>query len=233
MNKELEFSRQFLLHFCKEQTLAESNKTNLLDTYTSKSLIEQLKGLNLDNLRQDEEKISFWINLYNGILLHLIQTKKLLGGKMAFDSTTFFHSVPIGEWSFSLNQIKMGILFNNSKKPLQLFRPFKQSDDRRFLSPAKNDPRVLFALSLGSSHGPEICLYDEEQLDFQLSEAERIFSQENFIYDIEFKRLAYSPFYKWFQLFLKNSYLSDPQFRFFHRTELSFSFDTNPKIGEL
>lgn len=233
MNEELIFSKNFLTHFCKEQIFFSSNQPNRLDTYTSKSLIEQLKSLNIDNLHQNEEKIAFWINLYNGLLLYLIQMKKITDSKFSLKKNLFFQTFSIGCWNFSLNQIAKGILLNNIKKPLELFRAFRQSDERRFLSPSQNDPRILFALSSGSSSGPEIQIYDTEQLNFQLSEAERIFSQENFIYDIEFKRLAYSPFYKWFQYYLKESYLSDPQFRFFHRTELSFNFDLNPKIGEI
>lgn len=137
MNEELIFSKHFLTHFCKEQFFFSSNQLNRLDTYTSKSLIEQLKSLNIDNLHQDEEKIAFWINLYNGLLLYLIQIKKITDSKFSLKKNLFFQTFSIGNWSFSLNQIAKGILLNNIKPPSNCSGPFVKAMKEDSFRPLK------------------------------------------------------------------------------------------------
>ena len=104
------------------------------------------------------------------------------------------------------------------------FKTLKQSDERTYFSPATLDYRILFALSDLTHSCPKVMAYEAEHIEFQLSQAKQIFVSDNFIYDIEFKRLAYSLFFKWYAKDFALQFLKDPNFSGFHKTQLFFDF---------
>jgi hypothetical protein len=114
--------------------------------------LESLAEFNLDSLTDDKEKLAFWLNVYNALVIKNIIDGKSPNGMM--DHMTFFGSnIKIGGRGFDLNAIEGDIL-----------RKFK-------------DPRVYFGIVPATSSAPKLRsqAFTGEQVDQQLEAAARDF----------------------------------------------------------
>ena len=133
-----------------------------------KGLTGRLRSLNLTTLKSREQRLAFWINLYNTAVIHGIielgvrQSVKEIHG--FFDRVAY----DIGGHRFSLNDMEHGILRGNRRHPYRLFKPFRNGDPRLEFAVVPMDPRVHFALVCGARSCPPIGFYEAEQIDFQL-----------------------------------------------------------------
>lgn len=200
------------------------NTTEGADFLLCSALIKGLIDINLLELSSDSIKKSFWINIYNGLSSWLVINNKL--GKSTYRSitTTHFYHFNIGGYILSLDEIEHGILRQNRRMPLFLRRPFSKKSRKQPLLIELFDNRIHFALNCGGPSCPNIKSYTPENIDFQLEEAERIFASKNFIYDIEFQRIAYSKIYQYYKKDFPNKYLSDPQLKKYRKTIIPFKF---------
>lgn len=224
MNNGVEFSSQLLKTAIKEFHFFLEDKPESMDPISLNSLINKLQEIDIDKIRQEEERIAFWINIYNALKIYLILTKKISNNALSHYQGQFLFNFKIGNWRFNLAQIKHGILRHNQPPPFIPLKTFKQSDERTYFAPATPNSKIIFALSDLTISSPKIAIYDAYHLDFQLSQAQQLFVSDNFIYDIEFKRLAYSPIFKWYAKDFPNQFLKDPQFVPFHKTQLPYNF---------
>ena len=115
-------------------------------------LWEALEGFDPYWLETREERLTFWINVHNAVAV--------------------YGSWPcrIGGASFSHEDIKYGILRNNSRRLYRPWRYLRLWDRRRRLAPQPPEPRAVFALyRQGLSGGP--CFFETEALNGQLHEA--------------------------------------------------------------
>lgn len=137
---------------------------------------------NLDQLTISERK-SFWINLYNSLVIHaLVQglLKSFPGGTLSrlelYESASYI----VGGHLLSLNDIENGILRGNRPSATPLSSPpFAQDDPRRSLS-LECDPRIHFALNCGAVSCPPIAVYscDAKELDEELTMATEGFLED-------------------------------------------------------
>ena len=90
---------------------------------------EELQRVEISDLTR-EEKLAFFINLYNMMALHALVTCGHPAGPL--DRKKFFGDFKyvIGGCAYSLSAIENGILRGNQRPPYNLVKPFGQKDQR-------------------------------------------------------------------------------------------------------
>lgn len=128
-----------------------------------------LRGFNLESLNTDNEKISFWLNIYNMLAIHLIIELKIKSS--VSEQKGFFsqYGYQIGGETFSLDDIEHGILRSNSKAYSKLQRPFKPSDSRLNFICSSIKPLVHFGLYCACKSSPTLTLFAPETVEKQLA----------------------------------------------------------------
>jgi hypothetical protein len=165
-----------------------------------KALTGHLRSFPLRSLQGRDERLAFWINLYNTIVIHGVIELGLEQSVKEFPR--FFDRVTyeIGGYFFSLNAIEHGILRGNRRPPYCLFRPFQKGDPRSAFMVVPMDPRIHFALVCGARSCPPIGFYDAEQIDFQLQFASASFINSSQVKIFPEKRLlSLSMIFKWYR----------------------------------
>ena len=172
---------------------SESPYDAYLDTLTQVNL----KHLDTElNLR--EEKLAFWINLYNA----LVQIKLERDTADFKDKGEFFSSKDfnIGGNKLSLDNIEHGILRGSQFKYglgyiKKLWAP---SFEQRFRLKTL-DYRIHFTMNCGASSCPAIAFYKPEQIDEQLDLAESVFMNANSKYNAADNTVEVSQILQWFK----------------------------------
>lgn len=159
-----------------------------------------LQEYDLLKLQTPQEKIAFWINLYNSLIIHgviALDVRKTVKEISDFFGRIYYR---IGIADYSANDIEHGILRGNRRAPYGFFHPFAEEDLRMEYVVKELDPRIHFALACGSSSCPLINYYVADQLDEQLETA-----AGNFINGPEVEILSQrgllklSPIFKWYK----------------------------------
>ncbi len=158
----------------------------------------RLDSFDPGTLTTHEERLAFWINLYNALILD---------GVISFDvrdSVTrdlgFFRRVAycVGGMRFSADDTEHGILRCNRHHPLFPYPQFARGDPRLAFSIQPLDPRIHAALNCASRSCPPIAVYDAERLDAQLDLAMRGFVNATTRVDSTHQSVALSPIFKWY-----------------------------------
>ncbi len=163
-------------------------------------LTNGLKEFNPSHLKSRKEKLAFWINLYNTIVVDGIITLKIKNSVK--EAPEFFKKIKyqIGDTLFSPDDIEHGILRGNVRPYFRLIRQFGPGDTRRAWILKPVDPRIHFALVCGSRSCAPIDYYDSERIDLQLDKAAKSFinSSEVLILPEEGKILI-SDIFRWYE----------------------------------
>ena len=168
----------------------------------------ELQTVSLSSLSR-EESMSFWINVYNALVVH---ATAMVGPAVGtFERLKWYDSVAylISGSKFSLNDIEHGILRGNAPSPAALFsllgfkklapKTFsKESDPRRKLSLTSVDPRIHFALNCGAASCPPIRVYSPERLEAGLEGAAAAFCGSEVRTDVENGVVRLSSIFKWY-----------------------------------
>ncbi len=165
-----------------------------------KELTKGLRSFDLRSLRERNQRLAFWINIYNTAVIHGVIELGL--EKSVKEFSGFFDRVmyEIGSFRFSLNEMEHGILRGNRRRPYGLLKPFGRKDPRWEFAILPPDPRIHFALVCGARSCPPIGFYEAEQIDFQLQLA-----AESFINSPQVKILrkegaiSVSRIFKWYK----------------------------------
>ncbi|MFQ6079136.1 MAG: DUF547 domain-containing protein, partial [Thermodesulfobacteriota bacterium] len=162
-------------------------------------LSHSLKKMELDELERKEERLAFWINLYNVIVIHGVIE---LGIRDSVKEVrNFFKRVQyqIGDLSFTPDAIEHGILRGNRRPPNSLFRVFQGNDPRLKFAIKSVDPRIHFTLVCASSSCPPIEVYTPEKLGKELTIAgETFLNGGGIIIDGEKNRVSLSRIFSWY-----------------------------------
>ncbi len=136
------------------------------DAYLQKAAL--LRNFDLSQLKDRQEKLALWINLYNTMVIHGVIDWDIR--ESVKENNGFFTRLKydIGGHLFSLNDIEHGILRGNARPPYGFFRPFGPGDPRLPFAVTPPDPRVHFTLVCGSRSCPPIGFYISERIDEQL-----------------------------------------------------------------
>ena len=151
-------------------------------------------------LKTREEKIAFWINLYNVIVIHGVieldikdSVKEVRG---------FFRriSYDIGGLRYTPDDMEHGILRANRRPPRSLFRVLGQNNPKLQYSLQELDPRIHFGLVCASSSCPPIDIYTSDNLDEELNQAGRSFlGGGGLILDKASKKVSLSRIFSWYK----------------------------------
>jgi hypothetical protein len=131
-----------------------------------------LKKLDLKGLYTREEKLAFWINLYNLLTIDAVLqygvNKSVTEGW--FGAIRFFRRAAymVGGYRFSLEDIEHGVLRANRGVPFFPGTQFAENDPRFVFTMEEFDARIHFALNRASKSCPPIAYYTSTHIDDQL-----------------------------------------------------------------
>ena len=162
-------------------------------------ITKQLNDFDLNSLITREEKLAFWINLYNTLMVDAVveygidksvQEVKGYFGKIAYG---------VGGYRFSADDIEHGILRANAGHPAIPGKQFTTKDPRAAFTLQKFDPRIHFALNCASRSCPPINVYLAENIDQQLDLATRNFiNGGEFMVDTKTLTVTLSTIFRWY-----------------------------------
>jgi hypothetical protein len=140
-----------------------------------RSLTPRLRTLNLAHIITRYERLAFWLNLYNalvidGIIAYGVRHSETRLGIFAFFRRAVYE---VGGMRFSCDDIEHGVLRANRGHPLLPGPQFGASDPRRSGVVDPMDARIHFALNCGSRSCPPIGAYGADHVDAQLTLATR------------------------------------------------------------
>jgi GH15 family glucan-1,4-alpha-glucosidase len=162
-------------------------------------LSNNLKAMDLGVLARREERVAFWINLYNVIVIHgviALGVRDSVKEVWNFFSRVYYR---IGAHDFTPEDIEHGILRGNRRPPYGLFRRFGAGDPRIRFIVELPDPRIHFTLVCGSSSCPFIDVYTPENLEEELTIAAQTFiNSGGAVLDKEQRRISLSRVFKWY-----------------------------------
>ncbi|MDC0304135.1 DUF547 domain-containing protein [Flavobacteriales bacterium] len=134
---------------------------------------------------KEEEKLAYWINVYNAFTVKLI-----------------VEHYPVA----SIKDIKKGIPFINSVWEMDFFKiggeDYNLSNvEHDILRKGFNEPRIHFAIVCGSKSCPRLLneAYEAEKLGYQLMIQTRNFMDDNSKNEIEVEEIRISSIFKWFE----------------------------------
>ena len=130
-----------------------------------RQLAQALNDFDLSMLTTRGEKLAFWINLYNAVILHATLESGV--EESVREQAGFFdrYAYLVGGLTFTPNQIEHGILRGDLEK----------SDPRAAYAVLPIEPRLHFALNCASKSCPPINVYRAEEIESQLDLATRFF----------------------------------------------------------
>ena len=137
----------------------------------------RLRGFDPASLSTRQEKMAFWINLYNALVLdaviHLGVQRSVTEGRLGI--LAFFQQAAyiVGGHRVSADDIEHGILRSNKGHPYLPGAHFAQDDPRQKWVISPLDVRIHFALNCASRSCPPIQTYSADQLEPQLELAEK------------------------------------------------------------
>ncbi|GIV95986.1 MAG: DUF547 domain-containing protein [Herpetosiphonaceae bacterium] len=162
----------------------------------------KLQALDLGALGAREERLAFWINLYNvlivdGVIAYGVRrsVSEGLAGLLTFFRRAAYN---VGGLRFSCEDIEHGVLRANRGHPFLPGPQFGPSDPRRSCIVAPLDPRIHFALNCGARSCPPIRVYDAAQIDAQLDLATRGFLDATVAVDARRRRVSLSRIFRWY-----------------------------------
>ncbi|EDO33878.1 predicted protein [Nematostella vectensis] len=134
----------------------------------------ELQRVNLETASR-EEKLAFFINIYNALVIHATVTK---GPPVnLWQRYKFFNTVSyiIGGHVYCLNDIENGVLRSNRRAIGAIRRPFSKKDPRLKIALDQPEPKVHFALVCGAKSCPPIKTYSAKGVDEELNVAAEAF----------------------------------------------------------
>ncbi len=166
------------------------------------NLYSGLQAFDPDALPTREQTLTFWMNLYNVLILDAVLTfrvsKSVVG--LTRGILRFFEKAAycIGGQRFSANDIEHGILRNNQGHPVGDGWQFTDSDPRLNLVVVPMEPRVHFGLNCASHSCPPIREFAVERLDQQMDLSTKSFVDAETRVEADPPQLILSPIFKWY-----------------------------------
>lgn len=146
------------------------------------------------------ERIAFWINLYNALILDAVVRYKIRGSLLRHFGVFRRAAYNVSGMRLSADDIEHGVLRGNRRNPTLPFPPFAEGDPRLELSIEPPDPRIHFALVCGARSCPPIAFYSGDRLNHQLDQAAANFVNGGAVrLDVEKNTLWLSKIFSWYE----------------------------------
>lgn len=163
-------------------------------------IAEELQRVEIWDLSR-EEKLAFFINLYNMMAIHAILVLGHPEGALERRKLFGEFKYVIGGSTYSLSAIQNGILRGNQRPPYNLKKPFGAKDNRSKVALPYSEPLVHFALVCGTRSGPALRCYSPGNIDEELLDAARSFLRSGgLVVDSTAKAAYASKILKWYSI---------------------------------
>lgn len=148
-----------------------------------RTMVEQLEQVDPGKMSH-EQKLAFWINIYNALMMHAYLAYGIPRNKLKRLSLLQKAAYKVGAHSINAQTIEHSILGCRSIRPSQWFQSllsqgtkFKTSDERRAYALYAPEPLVCFALCCGGRSDPAIRVYSARNVRSELELAKLDFLQ--------------------------------------------------------
>ncbi|KAK3230788.1 hypothetical protein Dsin_002669 [Dipteronia sinensis] len=163
-------------------------------------IVQELQRVEFRDMPR-EEKLAFFINLYNMMTIHAILVLGYPVGALERSKLFGDFKYVIGGCTYSLSAIQNGILRCNQRPPYNLMKPFRAKDKRLQAALPYPEPLIHFALVSGNRSSPALRCYSPGNIDKELMEAGRDFLRGGeFFLDLQAKVASSSKIFKWFSV---------------------------------
>lgn len=166
-----------------------------------KKVAEGLRHFDLAALQTREERLAFWINLYNSLIIDAVISfgiEKTIweAGRGFFRKAAY----DIGSVRYSADDIEHGILRGNCPHPVLRLRQFTRGDPRIRHAVVPMDPRIHSALVCASRSCPLITVYHASEIEEELETAANTFiNGGGVIVEPKLNRVSLSRIFSWYQ----------------------------------
>ncbi|KAG5037091.1 hypothetical protein AAZX31_07G077400 [Glycine max] len=162
------------------------------------NLTQDLQRVNLLELSENE-KLAFFLNLYNAMVIHAVISVGCQEGVIDRRSFLSDFQYLVGGHPYSLNLIKNGILRCNRRSPYSLVKPFSTRDKRLEVALIKLNPLLHFGLCNGTKSSPNVRFFTPHRVVDELRGAAREFFEKDGIeVDLEKRTVYLTRIFKWF-----------------------------------
>jgi len=158
----------------KAEALDENGQVDYTKLRTSPTFAEMkatsglLQAIDPGDMRDDDSRIAFWINLYNVLAIHGVLELGIRESVMEIPSFFGVVAYRVGDFVLTLDEIENGVLRRNAPHPATGARLLGDDDPRLGLCPSHVDPRIHAALVCASTSCPPVAFYEGSKLDEQL-----------------------------------------------------------------
>lgn len=184
----VEYAQEFVSKLAKKQ-----NVDNYINAFRDANRDELAEQLNTS-----DKKKAFWLNIYNGYILSILQKSP----KLYEDRKSFFskEQIVIAGKNLSFAKIEHGII---RRSEFQYFlgyvsNPFPGSFERKFRFD-KQDYRIHFALNCGAKSCPPVRIYKYEKVEEQLEASAMAYLKKTTEFDAENKKAVTTTLFSWFR----------------------------------
>jgi hypothetical protein len=165
------------------------------------TLTPQLQGYDPVRLATRGERLAFWVNLYNALVIDAViayAVRESVASQWA--GLAFFRTAAytVGGQRCSLEDIEHGILRANRGNPFLPGAQLAPGDPRLAWIVDPPDPRIHFALNCASRSCPPIGVYSAERIDDQLELAARSFVDADVAINTERGEIQLSRIFSWY-----------------------------------
>nr|XP_043638097.1 uncharacterized protein LOC122609101 [Erigeron canadensis] len=204
---EISYRLRFLLYAILDAYTSEDGKHVAYRTIHGSEefarylrIAEELQRLDL-NRTAKEERLAFFINLYNLMAIHAILVWGHPEGAFERRKLLSEFKYVIGGRAYSLSDIHNGVLRSNQRAPYTLTRPFRINDKRFKVSLPYPEPLINFALVSGNRSAPALRCYSPKTIDSELMEAARNFIRSGaFVLQMDSMTVSVNKILKWYSV---------------------------------
>ncbi|NNE16964.1 MAG: DUF547 domain-containing protein, partial [Myxococcales bacterium] len=172
--REIAESLRKLRNLLKAEALDEHGQVDYTTLGGSPTFAEMkatsglLQAIDPGDIRDDDSRIAFWINLYNVLAIHGVLALGIRESVMEIPSFFGVVAYRVGDFVLTLDEIENGVLRRNAPHPATGTRLFGDDDPRLGLCPSHVDPRIHAALVCASTSCPPVAFYEASKLNEQL-----------------------------------------------------------------
>lgn len=159
----------------------------------------RLQAFDPDTLNSREERLAFWINLYNALIVDAVIQLEVRRSVRQVRGFFWRAAYDIGGFRYAAFDIENGILRANAPHPAIPGPHFGRGDPRRRHSLGQLDPRLHFALVCAARSCPPIEVYQAGHIDEQLQLATRAFVNGGGVeVKSDCRAVRLSPIFQWY-----------------------------------
>ncbi|GFS06259.1 glycoside hydrolase 15-related [Elysia marginata] len=127
-------------------------------------VVSALQDFDPASLTDMDEKVAFWLNLYNGLVIHSVIHHEVCGSVRHHNGFYTYNCYKLKDHHYSLDDIEHGILRSNSPKFASFWRPLKKKHPGYQHALPELDARIHAALFCATISCPLLRIYDPEHL---------------------------------------------------------------------